>query len=478
MKARLFLLLLSTALLGSCLAQTDGWVPLFDGKTLNGWKAAEHPKSWKIEDGALVTAGPRSHLFYVGRVNNAKFKNFEFSADVMTTPNSNSGIYIHTEYQKSGWPAKGYELQVINSNPPAEPGKYIERKMTGSIYGIRNVWKAPANDNEWFNYRIVVRGKTIQTFINGELTAEYTEPPSPYRPKGMKGRLLSAGTFALQCHDPDSRVYFKNIRVRPLPDDLPTPGKAMEDRRLDSLITELSAKNFPLLDLHVHLKGGLTLDEALARARFYGFTYGIAFNCGLKMGFENDSTLQAFLNSYERPPSAFLGMQAEGREWVDLFSESVTAEFDYVFTDAMTWTNDQGRRLRLWIPEETEIGDPQQFMEMLVDRIETILKNEPVDIYVNPTFLPQAIADDYDRLWTPERMDRVIRALVENNVALEINDRYRLPSEAFIKRAKAAGVKFTFGTNNGGKDDLGHLEYCLQMIKACGLQPDDMWLPR
>ncbi|MDZ7371209.1 MAG: DUF1080 domain-containing protein, partial [candidate division KSB1 bacterium] len=312
----------------SALWAEEGWISLFDGKSLNGWKAAEHPKSWKIENGALVTSGPRSHLFYVGPVNGARFKNFEFYAEVMTTPNSNSGIYIHTAWQAKGWPSKGYECQIINSTPAPEPGKYIERKMTGSIYAVRNVWKSPAQDNEWFTYRIVVQGKTIRTYINDELIAEYTESADPWRPKGMEGRRLSSGTFALQCHDPNSRVYFRNLRVKPLPDDLPTPGKALEDRALDSLLTDLAARNFPLMDLHVHLKGGLTLDEALARARFYGFTYGIAVNCGVKMGIENEEQLTRFLAEYKKPPATFLAMQAEGREWLELFSESSIAEFD------------------------------------------------------------------------------------------------------------------------------------------------------
>jgi hypothetical protein len=77
---------------------------------------------------------------------------------------------------------------------------------------------------------------------------------------------------------------------------------------------------------------------------------------------------------------------------------------------------------------------------------------------VNPTFLPNAIAVDYDRLWTPERMQKVIDAAKRNDVAIEINNTYRLPSPAFIKAAKKAGVKFSFGTNNGDRK-LGRLEY-------------------
>jgi len=178
------------------------------------------------------------------------------------------------------------------------------------------------------------------------------------------------------------------------------------------------------------------------------------------------------------PEPVFKAMQCEGREWITLFSPEAISLYDYIFTDAMTWTDHKGRRMRLWIPEETFVENEQQFMNMLVSKIEAVLSQEPVDIHVNPTFLPPAIADKYDELWTEERMDRVIKALVENDVALEINARYHIPSLTFIKRAKDAGVKFTFGTNNGGSDDLGRLEYCLKIIKEVGITPDDIFLPR
>jgi hypothetical protein len=457
--------------------QSDQWITLFDGETLEGWTPSENADSWRIEDGAIVTAGPRSHLFYTGEVSDHQFVNFEFSVDVMTRPGANSGIYIHTEFQEEGWPAKGYECQVINSNPPAEPGGYTEHKMTGSIYAIRNVWKSPVPDNTWFNYRIVVQGKTIRTYINDMLAAEYTEPDEVYRPADFSGRLLGSGTFALQCHDPGSVVHYKNIRVKPLPDDLPTPGTPPEDLDFEKQLLDLAARNFPLIDLHTHLKGGLTEEEALAHARKYGYTYGIAVNCGIHMGFETDSALKAYLDSYTPSPFTWHAMQAEGREWLELFSKESRERFDYIFTDAMTWTNDKGKRMRLWIEEETEVGDPQDFMEQLVDRIVSIVTEEPVDIYVNPTYLPAEINYRYDELWTVERMDRVINALVESKVALEINNRNRIPSPAFLRRAKEAGVKFTFGTNNGGAGDLGRMDYAIEMVSELGLTPGEMWIP-
>jgi len=461
----------------SFLANDKDWIPLFDGKTLNGWKASENKNSWQVEDGALVCQGPRSHLFYAGKVQDHNFKNFEFMAEVKTTPGSNSGIYFHTEYQETGLPAKGYECQVINSNREVKPGEYVEHKMTGSLYAIRNVWKAPAPDNVWFNYRIVVQGKTMRTYINDELMAEYTEPENPFRPEDKKGRLISSGTFALQGHDPKSVVYYKNLKIKPLPDDLPTPGTPLEDADYDRRLTQLSNDNFPLMDLHVHLKGGLLMEPALANARKYGFTYGLAVNCGLQMGFETDAAVEEYIASYKKPPHTFFAMQAEGREWLDMFSRETIAKFDYVFTDAMTWTNDNGKRMRLWIKEELEIGDPQNFMDQLVDRIEKIFSTEPVNLYANATYIPDELNPRYDELWTPARMDRVINALVDNKVAMEINDRRKIPSAAFIKRAKAGGVKFTFGTNNAGGDDLGKLSYCIAMAEECGLKPDDMWMP-
>jgi len=472
-KITIFIFLISNVL--SC--QSNEWIPLFDGKSLNGWSAAENQDTWQVKDGALVTSGIRSHLFYTGDVNNHNFKNFELVLDVKTTPGSNSGIYIHTEYQESGWPAKGYECQVINSSPKTKPGQYVERKMTGSLYAVRNIWKSPVKDNEWFNYRIVVEGKTIRTYINDELMVDYTEPDDIFRRDDKKERILTSGTFALQGHDPGSVVYYKNIKVKPLQDDLSTPGIPAEDLGFEKKIVTLSDINFPLMDLHVHLKGDLTLDQAMENARKYGFTYGIAVNCGLKMGFETDDEINDFLNNYKKLPQTYLAIQAEGREWLDMFSNETIDKFDYVFTDAMTWTNENGKRMRLWIKEETEVGDPENFMDQLVNRIEKIIENEPIDIYVNATYLPDEIDERYDELWTSERMDRVINSLVNKGVALEINDRYKIPSPGFIKRAKEEGVKFTFGTNNTGSSDLGKLEYCIEMVEECNLSWRDMWIP-
>ncbi|MFA5816913.1 MAG: hypothetical protein WC865_14990 [Bacteroidales bacterium] len=234
--------------------------------------------------------------------------------------------------------------------------------------------------------------------------------------------------------------------------------------------------DFPLVDYHVHLKGDFTFEKAVEHSKQTGIRYGIAVNCGLGFPTQTDSAALAWLESMKGAPF-MLAMQAEGREWMTMFSPAVIAKFDYVFTDAMTYTDASGKRVRLWIKEEVSVPDKQQFMEDLVGRIETILSTEPIDIYVNPTFLPECIAAEYDQLWTRERMLKVIDAAVKHHIAIEINNRYRIPSEKFIKLAKKHDVRFAFGTNNTDSN-MGDLDYCLLMKKRCGLTAGDMFKPR
>jgi len=185
---------------------SDGWKSLFDGKTFKGWKVNENADTWKIEDGALVCNGDRSHLFYVG--DDKPFVNFEFKADVLTQPGSNSGIYFHTRYQDSGWPKYGFESQVNVSH--GDPIK------TGSLYQVVNIGDGPAKDNEWWTQTIIVKGKRVIVKVNDTTVIDYTEPDDA-KPGADFTRVLDKGTFALQGHDPGSTVCFKNIKVRRLP---------------------------------------------------------------------------------------------------------------------------------------------------------------------------------------------------------------------------------------------------------------------
>lgn len=185
------------------------WISLFDGKTLNGWKVGANASAFKVENGCIVVNGNVSHLYYDGEVQQRQFKNFEFKADVMTTPGSNSGIYFHTQYQEKDWPVKGYEVQVNNS--------HTDWRRTGSLWAIQDVKETYAKDNEWFTLHITVKDKHVTVAINDKKVVDYTEPDNVQREEGMKDRIISSGTFALQGHDPKSKVYYRNIKVKLLP---------------------------------------------------------------------------------------------------------------------------------------------------------------------------------------------------------------------------------------------------------------------
>jgi hypothetical protein len=149
----------------------DDWVELFDGRTMEGWTPSEHKESWKVSEGALVADGGRSHLFYNGPVHGANFKNFELEVDCLARPNCNSGVYFHTAYQETNFPFKGFEVQINNTF--LGDGSYRERKKTGSLYGLRNIYKQFIPDDQWFKIRLAVRGKNVQIRLNDLLVVDY-----------------------------------------------------------------------------------------------------------------------------------------------------------------------------------------------------------------------------------------------------------------------------------------------------------------
>lgn len=187
-----------------------GFVTIFDGKSLDGWKkSGENEDAIQLKDGAIVANGNRCHLFYVG--DEKPFKDFHFVAEVMTKPHSNGGIYFHTKYQEEGWPLTGHECQV-NNTYDKDPQK------TGGVYKVARVLEAPAKDDEWFKYEIIVKGNHVVVKINDKVTADYTEDPDKLAKDRSieEGRRVGNGTFALQAHDPGSTVLYRNIRVKRL----------------------------------------------------------------------------------------------------------------------------------------------------------------------------------------------------------------------------------------------------------------------
>jgi opacity protein-like surface antigen len=181
-------------------ADKDGWIKLFDGQTLNNWHASEHPATFTVKDGSIVVDGERAHLFYEGPVGNHNFTTFEFKVTVMTLAGSNSGIFIHTGYQETGWPSKGYEVQVNQT--------HTDWRKTGSVYAIQDVKEVFVKDGEWYTEHIIVQGRKVTVKVNDKIINEYTETTES---------RLTGGTVALQGHDPKSKVYYKDVMIRILP---------------------------------------------------------------------------------------------------------------------------------------------------------------------------------------------------------------------------------------------------------------------
>lgn len=210
--------LMGLALLLACLGMTlarpagadekkeSGWVPLFNGKDLTGWKS--HPKNpgeWKVEDGAIVGSGPASHLFS----ERGDYENFHFRVEAKINDKGNSGQYFRTQFGP-GFP-KGYEAQ-INST-------HRDTIRTGSLYPAFNtklspeqrekllVKEAPNKPDEWFTQEVIAIGPHIIIKVNGKTTVDFVDENKTY----------TKGHFALQQHDPGSRVTVRKIEVKELP---------------------------------------------------------------------------------------------------------------------------------------------------------------------------------------------------------------------------------------------------------------------
>lgn len=411
-----------------------GWVDLFDGHTLHGWQPSENKSSWTVSDGMLTANGPRSHLFYVGPIQGASFKNFELAVELITQPDCNSGVYFHTAYQESGFPEKGFEVQV--NNTARGDGGYLERKKTGSLYGLRNLYKQLVPDQKPFRIEIAVRGKNVQIRLGGKLVVDYVEPTPPVIPAGgEQGRFLDHGTFALQCHNDGSKIAYRSVRVRPLPENLPAytaPAPVVDEVYRE--IINVGRHNLPMVDYHVYLRPGLSLQEALKRSRKDGLQYGITANAS---HLTNDAAVERWLAPLTGQ-SVFCALAAADGEWVKTLSRTAVKRFDYVIALANGAT---------------------------VDTLLKRLREEPIDLLSGLGPVPK------------ERVKELIGALRENQVAVELNTTDKTPGEEFILQAKEAGCKFAFGTANANAAELQRCEYGLQMVKSCQLAWQHFFIP-
>jgi hypothetical protein len=239
--------------------------------------------------------------------------------------------------------------------------------------------------------------------------------------------------------------------------------------------------NLPNMDLHVHLNfegqslanAAIVYEKIAALSKEKGVIFGIAeefVNDNIKI---NDSLV---LDRYTlaRKNSLYLALQVSRRDWQNIFSKDVLKKVDYILADALIFPNKNGMMMHIWVPD-SPLGEPQEFMDLYVAHNLKILA-EPINIWANPTYLPDVLRSRYNELWTNARMKILIDAAIKNNVAIEINSTFQIPSAKFIRMAKAAGAHFTFGSNVHG-NGAGEISWSINMANECGLTKDDFFFP-
>ena len=458
-------------LLAACNQTKDNeeWISLFNGKDLSNWEANENQGSFKVVDGMIVANGLRSHLFYVGDGKEpASFKNFELNVDVMTHHLANSGIYFHTAHQKEGWLDQGYEVQ-INSTHRGANG-YKEVKKGGSLYGVRNVYKAFTKDSVWYNLNLRVEGRNVQIKMNNQLMVDYIEPINPS--KGQNKKVLSSGTFALQGHDPESTVFFKNIKIKIL-EDVPAKSTAVAGIDTASKILDYQAAHFAFIDEHIHTGDSFDIDSALQAFYKTGINLGLVVDTEkLEKGSENQA-LDAHLKKYARLP-VFLGIFRNNMQKLESVPSTTIDRFDYVIGDITRFKTSNGQEVDVLTNESIE--DKEAFMNNYVRAITERLNAGGLDIWATPTVLPESLASEYDKLWTTERMTRVIDAAKRNDVAIEVYIPKKIPSISFIKLAKERGCVFSSG-GIFNKNKMSEPAYLYEVIDQCKLDYKDIYIP-
>lgn len=428
----------------SATTNEDGWVELFNGKDLTGWRPSEHKETFSVQDGTIMAFGDRSHLYYEGEHLGEGFKNFEIEMDIKTHRLANSGIFYHTEYLEEGWPGKGREVQVNNTHPGVD--EFKELKKTGSLYGIRNLFKAFAQDSVWFRMRFVVQDKQIRVWVNDVNTVNYTEPLNPPNSGPNARATFSSGTIALQGHDAKSKVMYKNIRLRRLPDTIKVAQQEYQFGDWHPKMLEKQSNQYPFIDLNAKAE---TEAEFQALLEFY-YTSGV--NIGLVVPADS---LTAWKTKHENTP-IFWGTEAGA-------SADVVNQADYTVGTVP-------------MPEFTEGNPAERYMATYIAQIMEFLENGSADVWAKATQLPDALSDQYDALWAPEAIKPVLALAAEKGIAIEIDNQAHLPSMEVIKLAKEAGCLFSYTgiASDAGNNDS---QYFLDVIDSCELDYKSMYVP-
>ena len=232
--------------------------------------------------------------------------------------------------------------------------------------------------------------------------------------------------------------------------------------------------DYDYMDLHVHTAGNFGMDRIMQLSQERKVKFGIVEHPGRNYRITNDRDLQEYIKGLREYP-VFIGLQPTRRNWSKDFSKEVLSQVDYILMDPQTIPNDDGTFMRIW-SFDTRVDDTEAFMNKYMAHILDILKNEPIDVFGWPLFLPVCIARDYYTIWTKERMQTIIDLAKAKNIAIEINEMAHVPHKEFITAAKAQGLKFTFGSD--ARDNrAGAIVYGQRVAEECGLTKDNFFVP-
>jgi histidinol phosphatase-like PHP family hydrolase len=240
-----------------------------------------------------------------------------------------------------------------------------------------------------------------------------------------------------------------------------------------------SGLDFPLEDYHVHLNS-ITLEQVIAKSRETGVKYGLLEHLGTKENeypivLSNDKELLDWIAKL-KDHGVYIGAQAEWIDWVPCFSKEVLSRLDYILTDSWTVRDANGKRIKAFSAGYDPGGDPEAFMKWYVDWIVEILETTPLDIWSHPMWVTRKFSAQLEKMWTEERMRRVVMTCKNTNTAVEIDSSVRLPTMPFLRIAREEGVKFSFGASSQGAR-VNPIDWSINTARDLGLTRKDMFQP-
>ena len=214
-------------------AYEAGWIKLFDGHTLFGWKA-NSDANWRVENGVLTADKGKQGLL----VTNVPFADYELQCEYRLEKGGNSGIFLRTAFQPTNPAVDCYELNMCDTHESFPTGSLVARKVAA---------EKVVREGEWLKYRVTVQGNRVKAELDGKLVLDYTDDTkSPLR----------IGFIGLQFRK--GRIEFRNIALRPLGTKPALTGNDLEG--WDVVAGKHPGEVKPV-DATVHIKGGSSLES-------------------------------------------------------------------------------------------------------------------------------------------------------------------------------------------------------------------------